>query len=642
METKRGLFRCQLAWLFLIALPAWAENPEVKLAVDATDAPRGILHTRLHIPAAPGPLTLFYPKWIPGEHSPSGPVNNVTGLKFSANDQPLDWQRDAVDMFQFHVVVPPGADAVDVAFDFLLSAEGGVYSAGGSATAHLLDLSWNQLLLYPKTAAPLKIPFAATLTLPAGWDYGTALPVGISTRSKAGEIVFAPAPLETLIDSPVLMGEFLRTIALTPDEKVHHFIHIAADNAADFDKLPPDEEHFPHITKLVHEENALFGAHHYRDYHFLLTASDGVAHFGLEHHESSDDRVGADFLTDADARKSSADLLPHEMFHSWNGKFRRPAGLATPDYQQPMRDELLWVYEGLTDYYGKVLATRSGLETNDDFREIFAINAAMLDHRSGRQWRSLADTTVAAQLLYDSPGNGVNRRRGVDFYSEGDLIWLEADTIIRQQTKGKKSLDDFCKKFHGGESSAPRVVPYTFDDVVGTLNSIAPFDWKNFFQKRVYEITAHAPLGGIENGGWRLAYTNEVPPLLKIREGQRKYTDVNYSLGFSVASDGGIGDVLPGSPADKVGIIQGMKLIAVNHRAWSEKILRAAVKAAATNSAPIELLVERDDYYQTFQVDYHGGEKYPVLERDATKPDLLDEILQPLTRDPGTTAPAEK
>ncbi len=642
MESKRGLFLWQLAWMFLIALPAWAENPAVNLAVDATDAPSGLLHARLHIPASPGPLTLFYPKWIPGEHSPSGPVNNVTGLQISANGARVDWQRDAEDMFEFHLVVPAGADAVDVAFDFLLVADGGVYSAGGSSSAHLLVLSWNQLLLYPKTDAPLKLSFAATLTLPAGWNFGTALPIGISTRSKTGEIVFAPAPLETLIDSPVLAGEFLRTVALTPEEKVQHFIHIAADNAADFDKLPPEEEQFPRVTKLVREENALFGAHHYRDYHFLLTASDGVAHFGLEHHESSDDRVGADYLTDADARTLDADLLPHEMFHSWNGKFRRPAGLATPDYQQPMRDELLWVYEGLTDYYGKVLAARSGLQTNDNFREEIALNAAMLDHRSGRQWRSLADTTVAAQLLYDSPGNGANRRRSVDFYPEGDLIWLEADTIIRRQTQDKKSLDDFCRKFHGGESSAPRVLPYTFDDVVGTLNSIAPFDWKGFFQKRVYEITEHAPLGGIENSGWRLAYTNAVPPLLKIREGQRKYTDVNYSLGFTGASEGGIGDVRPGSAADAAGIIQGMKLIAVNNRSWSEKILRAAVKAAVTNRAAVDLLVKRDDYYQTCKVDYHGGEKYPVLERDAAKPDLLDEILQPLTPEPGTNAPAAK
>jgi predicted metalloprotease with PDZ domain len=299
-----------------------------------------------------------------------------------------------------------------------------------------------------------------------------------------------------------------------------------------------------------------------------------------------------------------------------------------------MRDELLWVYEGLTDYYGKVLAARSGFGTNDDFAETIAMVAAMLDHRSGRQWRPVADTAVAAQMLYDSPGQGVNRRRSVDFYPEGDLIWLEADTVIRQQTQGKKSLDDFCKKFHGGESSAPKVVPYTYDDVVQTLNDVAPYDWKNFFQKRIYEINAHAPLGGIENGGWRLVWTNEVPELLKIREDQRKFTDLNYSLGFSLSSEGNIGDVLPGTPADKAGVVQGMKLVAVNGRAWSVKLLRDAVKTATTNSAPVTLLTEDNDYYRTFTMEYHGGEKYPVLERDATKPDLLAEIIKPLTPEP--------
>jgi predicted metalloprotease with PDZ domain len=359
-----------------------------------------------------------------------------------------------------------------------------------------------------------------------------------------------------------------------------------------------------------------------------------VTHFGLEHHESSDDRQGENYLTDEKALGASAELLPHEMVHSWNGKYRRPAGLATPDYQQPMHDELLWVYEGLTAYYGKVLATRAGLQTNAYFRESMAMTAAMLDHRPGRQWRSLADTAVAAPLLYQAPGTGASRRRGVDFYAEGDLIWLEADTLIRQQTQGKKSLDDFCKKFYGGENSGPAIVPYTYDDVVRTLNDVTPYDWKSFFQKRVYEITEHAPLGGIENGGWRLAWTNEVPPLLKVHEDLHKSTDLAYSLGFSLGSEGEIGDVLPGSPADRAGIIQGTKLVAVDGRAWSAKLLRAALKTAVTNSAPLSLLTVNDDYYQTFTVDYHGGEKYPVLERDAAKPDWLDAIIQPLTPAP--------
>jgi predicted metalloprotease with PDZ domain len=632
MEKKQGFLLTALFVNTLLTAPAHAT---ITLNVDATAAPRNLLHAELHIPATSGPLTLVYPKWIPGEHSPSGPINGVTGLKFSVNGQPLEWQRDAEDMFQFHLTVPPGTQAVDVSFDFLLGTGGG-YSASGSASTKLLDLSWNQLLLYPLSTNALKTEFTASLTLPTGWKLGTALPGG---KTVGNQTSFAPTTLETLVDSPVLAGEFFRTVELTPQESVPHQIHFLADSAAALELKPEDQVRF---TRLVHEANALFGVHHYRSYHFLVTMSERVGHFGLEHHESSDDRVSDNFLTEEDARISSADLLPHEMVHSWNGKFRRPAGLATPDYQQPMRGELLWVYEGLTDYLGKVLAARSGLTTTTNFQTAIALVAAMLDHRDGRFWRSLADTTVAAQLLYDASSTGTSRRRSVDFYPEGDLIWLEVDTLIRQQTHGQKSLDDFCKKFHGGGNGAPQVVPYNVTEVLTTLNAIAPYDWKNFFQTRVYAVNPRAPLGGINNSGWRLAYTNEIPALLKIREGQRKYTDVNYSLGFTLGTDGSIGDVLPRSPADRVGVVQGMKLIAVNGQSWSAKVLRDALKTAVTNSAPIELLTLRDDFYQTFRVDYHGGEKYPVLQRDPTKPDLLADILKPLTPEPATNSAAKK
>ena len=370
MKINRGLRLWRTALMLLLSLPGFRGNCAGQIGRgDATDAARGILHARLRIPAPPGPLTLYYPKWIPGEHSPTGPINDVTGLQFAINGMPLDWRRDADDMFTFHFDVPAGADTVDVSLDLLLPS-------GGSATARLLDLNWNQVLLYPQTTSPLKLPYVATLKIPAGWKFGTALPVASSSGNK---IEFSPAPLETLIDSPVIAGEFFRTVDLTPGENPPHFLHIVADSAAALDIKPEDARAF---TRLVKEENALFGAHHYRDYHFLLTLSDHVAHFGLEHHESSDDRLGEDFLTDADVRTLNADLLPHEMVHSWNGKFRRPAGLATPDYQQPMEDELLWVYEGLTDYLGKVLSVRSGLQTNANFRDIFALTAAMLDHRS--------------------------------------------------------------------------------------------------------------------------------------------------------------------------------------------------------------------------------------------------------------------
>ncbi len=635
MKTKRKWVPLLATFNLLLAASAFAGSAAIQLDVDAQDAPHGLLHARLHIPAQPGPLTLFYPKWIPGEHMPSGPINDLTGLKISANGQAVNWRRDAEDMYAFHLEVPAGANAVEVSLDFLLPTGGGSFSTGVSATAKLLDLSWNEVLLYPQTAEPFKLQYVATLRLPDGWQFGTALPVASASGNHAE---FSPAPLETLVDSPVIAGEYFRTIELTPGEQPPHFIHLVADSAAALEMTPEDLRHFMHLVK---EENALFGAHHYRDYHFLVTLSDRVSHFGLEHHESSDNRQGENYLTDAGARQTLPDLLPHEMVHSWNGKYRRPAGMATPDFQQPMRDELLWDYEGLTDYLGKVMAARSGLQTNEDFRETFALTAAVLDHRAGRSWRSLADTTVAAQLLYLAPSTGTAWRRGTDFYPEGDLIWLEADTVIRQQTGGKRSLDDFCKKFYGGENGPPKVIPYSYDDVVKALNEIAPYDWRGFFQKRVYEINPQAPLGGIENGGWHLAYTNALPTLLKTREGQRKYTDLSFSIGLNLGSDGNINDVLPGTPAAAAGIGAGMKLVAVNGRVWTADNLRAAVKMAATNSAPVELLVENGDYFKSCRLDYHGGEKYPVLERDTNRPDLLSDIIKPLTPEPSTNAPAD-
>ena len=389
---------------------------------------------------------------------------------------------------------------------------------------------------------------------------------------------------------------------------------------------PADLERF---SRLVAEEESLFGAHHYGKYDFLLTLSEQVAHFGLEHHESSDNRAPERMLIDEELRKGSAGLLPHEMVHSWNGKYRRPADLATPDYQQPMKSELLWVYEGLTTYLGELLTARSGLWSVTNYLEHLALVAALLDHQRGRDWRPLADTTVAAHLLYYARPEGSSWRRGVDFYPEGELIWLEADVTIRERTGGKRSLDDFCQRFFGGESGPPRVVPYTFEDVLGALNDVAPFDWRRFFQQRVYSLNPRAPLGGIERGGWRLVYRDTPSDMLKNAEAGKKATDLSFSLGLALKEDGTILDVIPGLPADRAGVGPGMKLVAVNNRHWKPELLRTAIKEASSGAAPLELLVENGDVFKTCRLDYREGERYPYLERDAAKPDLLSEIIKP-------------
>jgi predicted metalloprotease with PDZ domain len=593
--------------------------PTVTLSVDATSAARKIFHATLKIPASAGDLSLYYPKWIPGEHAPDGPVVDLAGLKFTAGGNILKWRRDLLDGFTIHVEVPAGVSDVDVQLDFLSPAtlEGG-FSAGSSATDKMAVISWNQVLLYPKGWKSDDINYTASLKLPSGWKFGTPLPI---SSQSGNEIHFATVSLTMLVDSPVITGEFLKVVPLAQDPLTE--MDIAADSAAALEAPP---EVWDHYKSLVEQANKLFGAHHYRDYHFLYSLSNHVAHFGLEHHESDDSRVEERGLVDDSIRKHVAGLLPHEYVHSWNGKYRRPADLTTPDYQQPMQDDLLWVYEGLTSYLGDVLTARSGLLNPDQERDDIALIAATLDHTPGRVWRNLQDTADAAPQLYFSSRAWHSRRRSVDFYDEDVLNWMWVDVIVRQQSKGKKTLDDFCKLFHGAPTSGPMVKTYTFDDVVNILNQVVAYDWRGFWTERLTNHSPGAPLGGLEGSGWKLVY-DETPSEMQ-RGGESHFTDATYSLGLELREDGGIADTIEGMPAAQAGIGPGMKVIAVNGRRFSGEVLRDALKAGKNNSAPLELLVENTDYYKTHKLDYHGGERYPHLVRDESKPDLLSEILK--------------
>jgi len=608
--------------LLLSSITLWAAiGPTVTISVDATHAPRKIFHASLKIPAAAGDLTLYYPKWIPGEHAPDGPVDDLAGLFFKANGQTLKWRRDLLDGFTIHVEVPQGATEVDAELDFLSPAtlESG-FSAGSSATDKLAVISWNQVLLYPKGWKSDDITYTASLKIPDGWKFGTPLPIA---SQSANEIHFSPVSLTTLVDSPVITGEFLKVVPLAQDPQTE--MDIAADSAA---ALDAPEAVWNQYRSLVDQAQKLFGAHHYRDYHFLYTLSDHVAHFGLEHHESDDSRVDERALVDDTSRKLSAGLLPHEYVHSWNGKYRRPYDLATPDYQQPMQDDLLWVYEGLTNYLGFVLTGRSGLLTQDQDRDDLAITAATLDHLPGRQWRNLQDTADAAPQLYFSPQSWYSWRRGTDFYNEDTLNWLWVDVIIRQQSKGKKSIDDFCHLFHGAPSSGPALKTYTFDDIVNALNEIAPYDWRAFWTERLTNHGPGAPLGGIDGSGWKLTYDETPSEMLSAQAAMYHIVPVGFSIGLNLRDDGGIEDTIEQDVAAKAGIGPGMKVVAVNGRRFSPEILREAIKAAKNSSATIDLLIENNDYFKTFKLDYHGGEKYPHLTRDQSKPDLLAEILK--------------
>jgi predicted metalloprotease with PDZ domain len=606
----------------IAAMSAFGQGP-VRLRVDATDAPRRLFHVQMTMPVTPGLLTLLYPEWIPGEHSPTGPITNMVGLKVQGGGKTIAWKRDGANVFAFHIDIPAGVSSLDIAFDFISTPEAGGFTSAASTTSELAVLNWNQFLLYPQGSEPDDLQYQATLRVPNGWRFGTALPIA---KESGNEIEFQPAALTTVIDSPVSAGAHYRTIELGADGGISHFLHLAADSDR---ALEVNQEIVGEYRNLVKEAGALFGSHHYRSYHFLYTLSDHVAHFGLEHHESSDDRDNERTLIDPEKMRTTADLLSHEFVHSWNGKFRRPQGLISGDrdggYDTPMKGDLLWVYEGLTEYLGGVLAARSNLWSAEDYRDKLATTAAELDREYGRQWRPLEDTAVSARFLYDAGGDYADYRRGVDFYAEGILIWLDVDVTIRQLSKGTKSLDDFCRTFHGGPSGEPALKPYDFAGVVAGLNAVQPYDWASFLNERVYSPTAHAPLGGIEHAGWKLAYDGEPSDFVTADDG----SNLMYSLGIKVKDDGAIADVALESPAGKAGLSPATRIFAVNGRQFGATEFKEAIDKAVTDPKPLELLIKNGVYFKTYSVDYHGGQKYPHLVRVEGTPDLLSEIAAP-------------
>jgi predicted metalloprotease with PDZ domain len=606
------------------SVAAGAQTGPITLIVDLTDAPRKILHATEVMPVSAGPLTLVYPKWIPGEHGPTGPIENMAGFFITANGQPVKWERDKVDMFAYHVMVPQGATKLEMKIDFLASSALSGFSAGGSTSENLALLSWNTLLVYPDGTNASEVMFTPSITVPTGWQFGTALD---KDGGSGLNTAFKTVSLEQLIDSPVLAGRYFREIALAPEITPKHYLDMAADGP---EELALSKDHIADFDRLVRETGALYKSRHYGSYHFLVTLSDEVAHFGLEHHQSSDDRVTANTFTDDREFVLDGLLLPHEFTHSWNGKYRRPAGLATSNYQKPMEGDLLWVYEGLTEYLGDVLAARCGIWTPEQYKQRLSTIAAEYDNRPGRTWRNIQDTSTAAQILYDAGGGWDNWRLNVDYYDEGELIWLDVDTTIRKMTNGKKTLDDFVAKFHGyGGDTGPRVVPYTFEDVVAGLNGVVANDWATFLRSRIDSNAYQAPLGGLENGGYKLTYSDKPNAWSEMANAESGTYDFWYSLGLHVGKSGRVSDVLKGGVSDKSGIGPGMQVVAVNGRAFTPDILKAAVRDAKDSGPAVELIVLNTGYYKVVRLDYHGGERYPQLERVSGVPDRMDDILKP-------------
>jgi predicted metalloprotease with PDZ domain len=613
-------------------VPAPIDQPyagTISLSVDMQNVNDRVLNVRETIPVTPGEMTLLYPQWLPGTHSPSNPVGNLAGLVVIANGRPIPWLRDRVNMWAFHVSVPQGAKALELSFQYLAP----VKPQQGRISTRFANLTWNSVLVYPAGYFARQIQFSPQLKLPPGWKFATALTV----QSQNGDVVhFKDVRLNTLVDSPLYAGVNYKRVDLSsgPDNPV--YLDIFADKPEQLEITP---EELQYHKNLIVQVQKLFASRHYDHYNFLFSLSNTVGGKGLEHHQSSENGTRANYFTDWAAGVEARALLPHEYTHSWNGKFRRPADLWTPNFNVPMQNDLLWVYEGLTDYYGNVLTARSGMRTPEQARDIIAQTAANFEMSPGRTWRSLEDTTNQPIITshFTSPENWPSWQRSYDYYPESDLIWLDADVKIRELSQGQRSLDDFAKSFFGIDNGSYITVTYSFEDLVASLNKVQPYDWVDFFRTRVYRVQPQVPETGIIQGGYRLVYNDTEPEWMKHID-QSPGTSFATSLGFALKgeedddskSNGGISTVGWGSPAFNAGITPEMQLNGVNDEAFSVANLRQAILAAEHNDKPIKLLLKRDNEFITVFVDYHAGLRYPHLERVESTPDRLDVILSPV------------
>jgi predicted metalloprotease with PDZ domain len=593
----------------------------VQIKVDATDVTHRIFRVHEVIPAQPGPLTLLYPQWLPGNHSPTGPIDKLAGLVVKANGKTLPWKRDTLNVYAFHVDVPAGASSVEVAFQFLSPQERN--QGRVVMTPEMLNLQWNANSLYPAGYATKGITAQASVKLPAGWQFGSALEVA----SRDGDTVhFKPISYDNLVDSPIYAGKYFKRVDLDPGAKVPVHLNIVAD-APKYLEITPEQ--LKVHRNLVQQMYKLYGARHYDHYDFLFSLSDKMSGNGLEHHRSSENGVGSGYFTEWDKNVLDRDLLPHEFNHSWDGKYRRGADLTTPSFNVPMEDSLLWVYEGQTQFWGFVMAARSGLWSEQQTRDALAEVAARYDRgRPGlASWRNLQDTTNDPIIAQRAPLPYRNYQASEDYYSGGQMIWLDVDAKLRDLSHGKHSIDDFAKAFFGMNDGDWSVNTYVFEDVVKTLNDIQPYDWSSYLRTR---LDGHGPLiGGVEEHGWKLVYDDKPSDLVKAVEARRHSADLTYSIGLSIGKGGAIGDVLWDSPAFKAGISPGMSVVAVNNHEYDADALKDAITAAAKDkNQPVELLVKNFDEYKTVRIDYHDGLKYPHLVRDSSKPDTLGKLLK--------------
>jgi predicted metalloprotease with PDZ domain len=599
---------------------------EIRLAVDATDLERRIVHVHETLSGVGADTILLFPKWLPGDHAPSGPISRLAGLRITSGGAPVSWTRDPVDVYAFRLHPAAAARSIDLDFDYLSPTSAKVGPL--QVSRDLLLLEWNALVLYPAGFYARQIPVQASMRLPADWQFSSALEPASASGAQTS---FKRTDLETLVDSPVYAGRYTARFDLDPGGIVPVHLDLFADRP---EMLVVTPDQLQSHRMLVQQAYKLFGSHHFLHYDFLYSLSDQVENQGLEHHQSSENGTDPDSFTKWDEHASDRDLLPHEFTHSWNGKFRRPADLWTPNYNVPMQDSLLWVYEGQTQYWGQVLAARSGLWSLQQALDQMAYTAAYYQMETGRQWRPLADTTNDEIINPRRPQSWTDWQRFEDYYEEGKLIWLEADTLIRERSAGKRSLDDFARAFFGINDGSVTPVAYTFEDVIKALNAVQPYDWASFLRQRVDAINKAPPLEGLARGGYRLVYTEAPSAILAADDSEHKRVDLLFSIGLMIDDEdkthpGMLKKVIYNSPAFKAELTEGGQILAVNGTLYDPDVLKDAIRAAKGDSQAIELIVRTGDRYRVARVDYHDGMRYPHLERQGTGPALLDEILTP-------------
>jgi len=588
------------------------------LHIDATDVTRGIFKVEQAIPVfESGPMTLVFPKWLPGAHSPRGELSKLAGLVISANGKPLVWKRDLVDVFAFTVDVPAGVSSLDVRFDFLSATtanQGRIVT-----TTDMLSLQPNSVSLYPAGWFTRRIPVTTSVTWPTGWKAASALR---QTARSGDTVTYETTDYETLVDSPFLAGRWFKQWDLGQNV----MLNVVADDPR---FLVATSTQIDAHKRMVDQATKLFGARHFDHYDFLLSMSENLGSIGLEHHRSSENGVNAAYFTEWDKGPGRRNLLPHEYTHSWNGKFRRGADTIAPDYSTPLRDSLLWVYEGQTQFWGYVLGARSGLFTKQETLDSLANIAATLDNRPARTWRSLDDTTNDPIIAARAPKGWLSQQRSEDYYNEGMLVWLEVDSIIRAESGGARGLDDFAKAFFGVNDGDWGELPYDFNTIVTTLNTVAPYDWDGLLRQRLTEKAAGAPLNGFTASGYRLIYTDTPTPAFADNMRSGKNNNLSFSGGLVIGKDNKVEQVIWDSAAFAAKITVGDEIVAVNDKPYSDDMLKAEITSAKGGNAPIRLLIKTGDRLRSVDLLWNQGLRYPRFEKTGRGEGALDKLLAP-------------